>query len=222
MALGSLSLKFHTHLGSDQDTLQLKTEGDASSLAFEWSHDVCQTILYVASKVKESIPQSHATSRESDSKDDFVSSYAISLDGQLRLSGINIFYLGVHDGGMDSLMCRVDDVMLEPSGVNRLDLAVCGMKICRMIGVKMEPYRCCKSLSLDRSFLEIPRLTMSVAKEKATSVSMAEVLVTWDPNVHMALNDRINELAEDGNRFKSMSMNRCFENIFKETSNVDR
>ena len=29
--------------------------------------------------------------------------------------------------------------------------------------------------------------------------------MSWDPNLHMALNDRINELAEDGNRFKGMS-----------------
>ena len=39
-------------------------------------------------------------------------------------------------GGIDSLMCRVDDVTVKPSGVSRLNLTMCGMKLCRMVGLK--------------------------------------------------------------------------------------
>ena len=34
-------------------------------------------------------------------------------------------------------MSRVDDVTLESSGSNKLQLTICNMKLCRMVGMKM-------------------------------------------------------------------------------------
>ncbi|XP_020627121.1 protein KIAA0100-like isoform X2 [Orbicella faveolata] len=205
LALGCCKIKFTTEL---MDTMKIpasvRVSGEASSLAVEWSHDVCRFLLkwFKLNPFKSS---------EEAAKDIRTIDQSIVLDIDFRVSGVNLFYLGVLDGGVDSFMMRIDMAEMTATSIPdwTINSEIYGMKLCRLPGLEKVPFKCCISAELENDLISIPVASVSHSGHKTCLISVKEVTINWDPTVHMAIHDRITEVIQDGQELKGQHQCPC-------------
>ncbi|EDO41906.1 predicted protein [Nematostella vectensis] len=162
---------------------------------------VCRTLVQVTSRF---VP--HGLQRQKDQEEGGTGKPPnVMIHTELRISAINVFYLGTQLDGIDSFVMRSDMVTIATHTGAATHIDICGVKVARMIGLQKAPYRCLQSAELEGHCLSVPFLSLSMDKNKQPlSVSVSDVEVEWNPTFHMALNDRIQELTEDAKTFKEL------------------
>lgn len=58
------------------------------------------------------------------------------MDSEIKLRGVNIFYLGTRENGVDSFVYRTDMVVVSIPVSEPVSLEAFGLSISRMIGLK--------------------------------------------------------------------------------------
>lgn len=202
LTLGSCNVNCTTELLADTEEPDVKLTIEAASVGIEWSHDVCRFLIkwfpgWALKKFK-------SAEKSSGEKNDVGNSFALDMD--CRVAGINLFYLGTLEGGVDSFMTRVDVAVVTTTSVpdQSLKSELCGMKLCRLLELQKAPYRCVVSSELKNDVISIPVLTLSRPAYKPYSMTVKEILVNWDPTLHMALHERIQEATQDGADLQAM------------------
>ncbi|XP_078363340.1 bridge-like lipid transfer protein family member 2 isoform X2 [Oculina patagonica] len=200
LALGSCNVKLSTELMEGTEIPpSIRVTGEASSLVVEWSHDVCRFLL------KWFKPSPLKSFKEPGNRTTTAKSIA-ALDMDFRVSGVNLFYLGRLDEGVDSFMTRIDMAVMTATSIPdwTINSEIYGMKLCRLSRLEKVPYKCGISAELENDLISIPVATVSHSGYKACLISVKEVLISWDPTVHMAIHDRITEVTQDGAELKAM------------------
>ncbi|XP_015753045.1 PREDICTED: uncharacterized protein LOC107332819 [Acropora digitifera] len=198
LGLGGCNVQCGTDLWkSGKKPWIVKVCGGATSLAIEWSHDIWQFLMAWLPVLKTS--GASTVNQNSDDK-----SYALDLD--FRLSGANLFYLGRLEDGCDSFMARIDFVATKMTSIaeRSINSEINGMKLCRLLGFKGTPYRCVVSTELENGFINIPGLIVRHSALKPYGISVKDISVNWDPTLHMAFHERLQEAAQDMNDLRDL------------------
>jgi len=61
----------------------------------------------------------------------------VCVEADVRLRGVNMFYIGACDGGADSFVYRTDMIIVTALSYNRpVLLEIFGVRVSRMVGLK--------------------------------------------------------------------------------------
>ncbi|XP_067034079.1 bridge-like lipid transfer protein family member 2 isoform X1 [Acropora muricata] len=190
LALGGCYVQCCTYLWKSAKKPQVvEVCGNARTLIIEWSHDVWQFLIAWLPVLKTS--GASTVNQNSDDK-----SFALDLD--FRLLGANLFYLGRLEDGSDSFVARIDFATMKSFAERSINSEINGMKLCRLLGFK-RTYRCVVSTELENGFINIPGLIVRHSALKPYGISVKDISVNWDPTLHMALHERLQEAAQDMN-----------------------
>ncbi|XP_068677612.1 bridge-like lipid transfer protein family member 2 isoform X2 [Montipora foliosa] len=196
LALGSCSVKCETDLRGSTEKCALQVHGEACSLVVEWSHDVFSFLLKWLSGLKAS--QASTVSERS-----YIGNFALDVD--FRLSGVNMFYIGRLEGGADSFMARIDFMIVTITSIAdwSVNNKIGGIKLHRSLKLERVPYPCVASTELENGLINIPLLSVSHSDLKPYAISVEEIIVNWDPTLHMAIHDRLQEATQDITELKA-------------------